>query len=265
LAEQRCERAGRADVLSGTRDQAPRRLVSPMFVLTTMAVVCGVAVVLAAAAVQVKKSNASFTNLRPANADIAAARIFAAERITPAFSVNDRSSGSAVDASSSNAFANDSRYFLTRAWSTSFASDRYIDLDLGSPLPLGLTAQTVSANIRLSSHTGSGSVCMYLEARRASTNAVLSTHGSSGSPLACTSGSTVSVVNVSLGAVSTTDIADDLRLRLYMRDSVGGLARIDEGTVTGQTPYSSWTLYPVLTRESYSGQLELLRWGLAGP
>lgn len=233
--------------------------------LVIAAIILTIAVVAAQVAIRLKETGALFTNQQPVGVGLGAARIFPGERVTTAFSVSDHSSGGATDGSSANAFGNDGRYFLTRVWPTSFASDRYIDLDLNSPLPLGLNAQTVATSIRLSSDAGTGTVCVYFELRRASTNALLSTHGSAGSPLACTSGATPSVLNVTLTAVNTTDIANDLRLRMFGRDTASGAVRVDEGTVSGQTPYSSWTLYPILTRESYSGQLELLRWGLAGP
>jgi hypothetical protein len=106
-------------------------------------------------------------------------------------------------------------------------------------------------------------VCVYIETRRTSTGALLSTHGSTGSPLTCTSGSTYSTLNVTLAAVSTTDIADDLRIRIYAADSASGGLRLDRGVLTGDTPYVTFTLYPTLTREAYSGQIETIPWGLA--
>jgi hypothetical protein len=241
------------------------RLRSVLSALLIASIICGVAVVGAAVALKVKGTGALFSNQQPIGVGLGAARIFPGNRVTPAFGVSDHSSGSAADGSSANAFANDGRYFLSRVWATTFASDRYIDLDFNSPLPLGLNASSVAASIRLSSDAGTGTVCMYFELRRASTNALLSSHGSAGSPVACTSGSAASVLNVPLAAASTTDIANDLRVRIFAKDTAGGAMRLDEGTINGQTPYSSWTLYPILTRESYSGQLELLRWGLAGP
>lgn len=243
-------------------DTARRPPVAAFIVLTALA-----ALALAAAIVVTRfpLTNALFTSQPPVDAALAAARIFEDERVTPAFSVSDRSAGSAVDGSSANAFGNDGRYFLTRAWSTAFASDRYLDLDLNGPLPAGLSAQSVTTSIRFSSDAGTGSVCVYFELRRASTNALLSTHGSAGTPLVCTSGTSASTVSVSLPAVSTTDIANDLRVRVFALDTSAGAIRVDEGTISGETPYSAWTLYPILTRESHSGQIELLRWGLAGP
>lgn len=210
-------------------------------------------------------TSALFTSTQPVNAALGAARIFSDERVTTGFAVGDHSSGSAVDGSSTTAFGSDGRYFLTRTWPTSFATDRYVDLDFNAPLPAGLTAQSVALNLRLASDAGTGSVCIYVEARRASTGSLLSSHGSSGSPLACTSGATYSTVNVTLTSVDATDLANDVRVRIFARDSAASAIRLDEATVAGSTPYSTFTLYPVQTSELYSGQTELIRWGLAGP
>ena len=206
---------------------------------------------------------ALYTGNYPKSVDLAASRIFRGERTTTAFAVSDVSSGTAADRSSTTAFASDSRYFTSRSWSSSFSGSRYLELDLSAPLPAGLTVSNTSLSMRFASDTGSGSVCVYLEARRASTGAVLSTHGSSGSPLVCTSGSTYSTVSVTLSAVSSTDIANDLRMRIYASDSASGALRLDRAVVVGDTPYVTFTEYPTLTRELYSGVTELLPWGLA--
>jgi hypothetical protein len=227
--------------------------------------VIGGAVLLTTLLVGMPITGAIFTGAYPVGGDIAASRIFRDERVTPPFAVGDSSSGSAQSRSSATAFGNDGLYFLSRTWPSAFDSSRYLDLEFNSPLPAGLTAQSVALNIRVSSDAGTGSACLYLEVRRASTNALLSSHGSSGSPLACTSGTQVTTLNVGLAVVSTADVANDLRVRLYARDSAAGAIRLDQMTVDGATPYAGFTLYPILTREQFSGQQELLRWGLAGP
>jgi hypothetical protein len=206
---------------------------------------------------------ALFTGAFPKTANLAAARIFRGERTTPAFSVTDNSSGSAADRSSTTAYGSDSRYFVSRAWAPSFSPTRYLELDLSAPLPLGLAVSSQTLTLRFASDLGTGSVCVYIETRRTSTGALLSTHGSSGSPLTCTSGSTYSTLNVTLPDVSTTDIADDLRIRIYAADSASGGLRLDRAVLTGDTPYVTFTLYPTLTREAYSGQTETIPWGLA--
>ncbi len=208
-------------------------------------------------------TGAFFTNDVPVGGDIAAGRIFRDERVTPAFVVNDVSSGSSQSGSSADAFASDGRYFLTRNWPTTFSSSRYIDFEFNAPLPAGLITTTVALSASVSSDAGTGSVCVYAEVRRASTDALIASYGSAGSPLACTSGASALTGNISL-PVGSTDVANDLRVRIFASDSAGGALRVDQMTITGSTPYASFTLYPILTRELFNGQQELLRWGLAG-
>jgi hypothetical protein len=213
-------------------------------------------------------SNASlalFTNANEANAVLAAARIFEGERVTPAFQVTDRSSGTAVDASSGSAFAADGRHVVTRAWPTAFAASRYIEADFSSPLPAGLSVTGATLGMRVASDAGTGSVCLYAELRRASDGATLSAHGSAASPLGCTSGTAALAISVPLPAVTASSVANDLRLRVYARDSAAGALRVDQATISGATAYAAFSLYPLLTREAFDGQLEIIRWGLAGP
>jgi hypothetical protein len=207
---------------------------------------------------------ALFTGSYPKAAALSAAHIFRGERTTTGFSVSDVSSGTAADQSYSAAFGTDNRYFVSRPWSSTFSTTRYLELDLSAPLPAGLTVSNGTLALRFASDAGTGTVCVYVELRRASTGAVLSTHGSSASPLGCTSGSTYSTLSVALSAVTTTDIANDLRVRIYASDSASGALRLDRAVVVADTPYNTVTLYPTLTREQYSGRVELLKWGLGG-
>lgn len=210
-------------------------------------------------------TGALLTGDYPVVADIAASRIFLDERTTPAFQVSDQSGGSAADQSSDSAFASDARYFLSRTWPSSFDAARYVEFDTNSPLPAGLAVNNAMLSLRVASDAGTGSVCLYAELRRASTNALLSNHGSTTSPLGCTSGTAYSTLSASLSAVTSTDTANDLRVRVFARDSALGALRVDQAAVTGDTPYTSFDLYPILSRELYGGQTELLRWELAGP
>jgi hypothetical protein len=209
-------------------------------------------------------TTALFTADYPIGNDVAAGRIFRDERTTAAFDVTDASSGSATNQSSATAFGADSRYFLSRVWPTTFDNGRYLELEPNAPLPAGLDTSDVTLNLRLWSDLGTGSVCIYVELRRASDDALVSSHGSSGSPLACTSGTSASTLNVGLNAVGTTDLANDLKIRIFARDSSAGAMSVDQATVSGDSPYASFTLYPTLTREVYSGITETLRWGLSG-
>lgn len=208
-------------------------------------------------------TTARFTSDRPATANIAAARIFRGERVTPAFAVTDVSSGIAVDGSSATGF-DDSRHLLTSAWPAAFSATRYLDIELNAPLPAAVTVSNGTLSLRLASDLGSGSMCVYAEIRRASNDALLSTAGSSASPLGCTSGANSMSLVISVApAVASSDVANDLRLRLFARDSATGAMRLNEATVSGDTPYSTFKLYPVLTRDVDGSSIVVIPWGLA--
>jgi hypothetical protein len=212
----------------------------------------------------IQSTQALFSGDHPVDNDVRTARIFRGEHDTPAFIVTDSSSGSAVDVSSPLGFAGDGRFFTSYAWATSFSAGRYLELDLNAPLPGGLDVTNGTLAIKLASDSPISTACYYVEVRRQSNGAVLSSHGSAGSPLECVAGTTFSTLSVSLAAVDTTDIADDLRVRIYSTDTGSAAVRIDRLVVSGDTPYSSFTLYPVLTRDAHDGTTDVLRWGLAG-
>jgi hypothetical protein len=226
--------------------------------LATVALIAGVAMV------AWPLTGATFTNSVPVGADIGAAHIFRGTRDTVAFSVSDVSSGSATDGSNSYAFASDGRYFTSYAFGSSFDGSRYLELDLNAPLPPGLAISGGQLSLRFAGNAAGTSSCVYVEIRQASSGSLVSTLGSSGSPLGCASGTSFTTVSPSLSSVSTTDTADDLRIRIYASDSAAGPLRIDAATISGSTPYASFTLYPILTRDHHDGQNDVVRWGLAG-
>jgi hypothetical protein len=210
-------------------------------------------------------TTAFFSNTQPAAANLGAGRIFRGTRDTMGWTVSDKSSGSATDGSAGFAYSGDSRYFSTVAWPAAFDSARYIELDLNSPLPATLAASSVQLNLRLTGESAGAAVCVYVEMRRISNGALLSSHGSSGSPLVCSSGTTYSTASPSLSVVTDTDVGNDLRVRIYGRDAgATGAARLDLVTVSGGTPYASFTLYPILTRDVHDGRTDVIRWALAG-
>jgi hypothetical protein len=83
--------------------------------------------------------------------------------------------------------------------------------------------------------------------------------------LGCTSGTTYSSFAATLSVVTDSDVGNDLRVRIYGRDAgATGAARLDLVTVSGSTPYASFTLYPILTRDVHDGRTDVIRWALAG-
>jgi hypothetical protein len=249
--------AGIAEGLRRTRSRPTR---AAWALMVSAAVIGGVLV-----GVAIQWTLAAFTAQQPLPNQLGAAQIFRDERVTPAFAVGDRSSGALVDRSSGLAFAGDGLYLASRPLTTDFAADRYVEFDMNSPLPAGLSVSGAELNVRFSADTGGATACYYVELRRAADGSLLSTHGSSGSPLDCVTGTTFAASTVSLAAASTTGVANDLRVRVYARDSAGGPARVDLLTVSGSTPHASFTLYPLLSRDVNGSDIQLIPWELSVP
>jgi len=230
-----------------------------------MGVIVAVTALAAVVGLGLPGTTAFFSNQQPAAANLGVGRIYRGTRDTVAWTITDRSSGSATDGSAGFAYSGDSRYFTTVAFPAAFDSARYIELDMNSPLPATLTTSSVTLNLRLTGNSAGATVCVYVELRRISTGALLSSHGSSGSPLLCTSGTTYSTSSPTLSVVTDTDVGNDLRVRIYGRDAgATGAARLDLVTVSGSTPYASFTLFPILTRDVHDGRTDVIRWSLAG-
>jgi hypothetical protein len=190
--------------------------------------------------------------------------LFPGERVTPAFVVGDASSGSEVDRSSPYAVAGDGLTTTTSAWSTSFAVNRYLEFDLNHSLAPGVAVSVATFDLAVAS-SGAGQACFYFEVRRISTGAVLGTHGSSGSPVGCVTGTTLTAFSTSLGSAGSTSIANDLRLRVFGRESGAASMVVDRATVSGTTAHQSYTLYPVMFRDAADTTVDVVPWGLHVP
>ena len=190
--------------------------------------------------------------------------LFPGERVTPAFQVGDSSSGTEIDRSSPFAFASDGLTTTTSAWSTAFAANRYLEFDLNDSLASGVAVSPATFDFKFASG-GAGQACFYFEVRRISTGAVLGTHGSSGSPVGCVTGSTLTSFSTAVAAVGTTSIANDLRVRLFGRETGSSAMVIDLATTAGSTAHQAFTLYPLMFRDAADTTPELIPWGLAVP
>ncbi len=188
--------------------------------------------------------------------------LFPGERVTPAFVVGDASSGSVIDRSSPFAVAADGLLTITSAWSTAFAADRYVEFEFNDSLASGVAVTATSLDLAFASK-GAGEACVYIEVRRISNDMLLATHGSPGSPLGCVTGTTPVTVSTALSAIATTSLANDLRIRLFGRDSGGRSMVIDLATVGGTTAHQAFTLYPVLVRDAADTTVDTIPWVLA--
>ena len=226
----------------------------------------GLAAALAAGgALGVRSSLALFIDVEATTATFDSQEIFSGERVTPAFAVEDRSAGSAVDGSSALAFEADGRTVTTSAWSTAFAADRYLEFDLNAPLPEGLSVSSATFSLSFASATPAATACYWFEVRRASSGEVVATHGGPGGPVACVTGSTPVTSTTPLGSVDATDIANDLRVRVYGRDSASGGTIVDQAVVGGQASALTFTLYPILFVDTADTTAVAVPWQLGNP
>lgn len=190
--------------------------------------------------------------------------LFPGERITPAFQVGDSSSGTEIDRSSPFAFSADSLTVTTSLWSSAFATDRYLEFELNDSLAAGVTVSASTFDFTFAS-SGAGQACYYFQIRRISTGAVLGTLGSAGSPVGCVTGTALTAFSTALPAGATTTIANDLRVRVFGRESANAAMVIDLATVGGSTAHQAFTLYPVMFRDAADTTVENIPWGLVLP
>jgi hypothetical protein len=209
-------------------------------------------------------SGAVFTDSQSLPNAVGTKRIFSAEHVTSGFDVRDASGGPEVDRSSQFAVAGDLRTVTTKAWAPGFSSSRYLQYDMSAPLPGGLSVSSPAFRLTFSS-TGASTVCVYIEIRRISTDAVLATYGSSGSPAACVTGTTLTTLVQALPVVASTDLVDDLRVRVLGNEGGSGGMVVDEAVFTGSTSYVGFTTYPVRFTDAADGVRLTTPWELQGP
>lgn len=163
--------------------------------------------------------------------------------VTSAWDLDDASAGGAeVNANDPVAFAADGRTVTTTAPSTAFAATRYLVFDQATALPSNATPSSATFDFRFAAAALNTS-CFYFEVRRASTDALIGTHGSATTPVGCVTGATQTSFSTPLAEVNSTAIANDLRVRVYMRSTVSGAPTLDLATVGLNTSQGAFTLY----------------------
>ena len=202
-----------------------------------------VAFVAAAFALAVGSTYAAFSSSTSNAANsFGAKRIFARNWSLAAMDLRDASSGIEANKSDPFSFAGDS---LTTASSGNMAtgSNAYLEFTLGSQLPGGLPVSSVTFKFSLASNggVGSGNGCFWFDVR--SGGSVIGTHGSYASSIGCSTTTTLKEFDTSLPEVTTTDQLNGLVIRAYAWDTGGKKVKIDLATVTGSTPYGTWTSY----------------------
>jgi hypothetical protein len=218
-----------------------------------------------AATIGLPGTAAVFTSEYPVSAIMDAGHVFPGERDTPPFSVTDVSSGTPLDASNPFAFEADGQSAATSTWAAAFAPDRYVEFVFNSPLPSGVGMASASFSFRFASLAPGATACFYFEVQRESTGDSVDVHGSDASPLDCVTGTSFATTTTALAGVANTTIANDLRVRVYGRDSAAGPMAIDAVTISGDYGLATFTLYPIEVRDVADTTPGVTHWGPAGP
>jgi predicted ribosomally synthesized peptide with SipW-like signal peptide len=189
-----------------------------------------------------------------------AKRIFPGVRATTGWTINDAADGTAANVSDPTAVT-DGTYGTTSNWNNAYAANRYISTDYEDTLPAGLAVTGAQLQLNIAANAGANTICFYFEAIQTSTGTVLGTHGNSTTPAGCVTGTTVTAVNTSLPEVTSTDIANNLTIKIYAKDTGKSAMRIDRGVVTGSTAYDSFTLYRAASVDSADTSATTSIWG----
>jgi hypothetical protein len=195
---------------------------------------------------------------------MSAKAIFPATRSWSGWDLRDASSGAEVDSSDALSFTGTN--VTTKTWATTWSTARYLSYDLGAPLPTGLATTGVAFNFDFADTTnGTGTqMCFYFEVIRRSTSAVIGTHGSSASPVACQATTAILATSTPLPEVTSTDIANDLRVKVYMaRTGSARQALVDRAVVTGSTTAAPFTLYETSSVDAADTVVATTPWSLA--
>jgi hypothetical protein len=217
----------------------------------------------AAAAFGVTSALASFgASVTGGPATYASKQIFPGSRTTSAWDLRDTSSGTESNQTSNLSTAGDLRYYATSSWPTAFDSVHYLDFDFSSPLPGGLSISGATFNFNMTTGSTSNPACFYIEVRRASTNTVLATYGSAGSPLSCPASTGFVATTTSIPIVTSSDIANDLRIRVYEKTSTSAATFTDLATVSGSTSAAPFTVNWKKYTDQSSGSPVATTWPL---
>ena len=206
---------------------------------------------------------AAFSATTGAQATMSAKQVFPATRSWSGWDLRDASSGAETDASDAEAFTGTTT--TTSNWATTWSTARYLTFDMNNPLPAGVSTTGVALNFDFADNTnGTGTTsCFYFEVIRRSTSTVIGTHGSSASPVACQATTTVLATMTPLPEVTSSDIANDLRIRIYGMRSTAGPMRVDRAVVTGSTSVAPFALYETTYTDAADASPATTPWSVA--
>lgn len=179
---------------------------------------------------------------------ITSKRIFPATRSVSPWAFFDRSTGTELTTSDDTFFQADGtdtagQFVTTDDWPTSNTGTQFYEIDFNSQLPNGLTVNSVTFNFTFSDdqNGGGNNVCVNSFEVRSKTSGNLLPPGTAHTPtpnegVGCSSTrlGAATIDNNALTEVTTTALANDLRIRIYATHSIAANPmRIDRATVTG--------------------------------
>lgn len=207
----------------------------------------------------------AFTATTANTSTMSAKAVFPATRSWSAWDLRDASNGGGeVNASDAEAFVGTTT--TTGNWATTFSAARYLTFDFNSPLPAGVPTSGVSFDFDFADNANNASnqVCFYFEVIRRSTGTVIGTHGSAAAPVACEETTTVLQTSTPLPEVTTSDIANDVRIRIYAAHTLTPRAmRIDRAVVSGDTTVAPFELYETTYTDAADTTPATVPWPIA--
>jgi hypothetical protein len=173
---------------------------------------------------------------------------------TSAWDLRDASAGAAeANQSDASAFAGDARSASSGNFSTVFSTTRYVQYAYNNALAPGISTSSVAFNLNYAGTSAGDTTCFYFDVRRISTGAVIGTHGSSAAPVSCATGTTFKATTTPLAEVTTSDVANDLQVRIYVSSSGNRPLNVDLATLSGTASAQAFTLYESSFVNSASG------------
>ena len=191
-----------------------------------------------------------------------AKRIFPGVRTTTGWTVNDQADGSVADLSDPTTVT-DGVYASMGNWATAYSATRFVSMDFMGTRPAGLAVSSAMLRLDMAAAGAGSTLCFYFDVIKTSDGSVLASHGNSTTPAGCVTGTTITAVDTALPEVTSTNIANDLSIKLYAKDSGGKPIRIDRVAITGSTPYNSFAHYRQSTIDSADGSAATVIWGPA--
>ena len=195
---------------------------------------------------------------------MSAKAIFPATRSWSAWDLRDRSGGGGeVNASDAEAFTGTTT--TTTNWSATWTTTRYLTYDMNSPLPAGVATSGVTFDFDFADNVNSAAnqTCFYFQVLRRSTGVVIGTHGSSAAPVACQATTTVQQTSTPLPEVTSSDVANDLRIRIYGVHTSSRAMRVDRAVLSGTTTVAPFTLYETTYTDAADSTPATVPWQIA--